>query len=162
MTITLKTLSALAIAAATLTTVTLASGSAASAHPLNGAHRLPLFKGHYSGISCLACNLPRPQPKWNYYPWRFHHYPWRNYGWEHRYDRWYWERYRYRHQFGFERPFGMPASVASSAAAPSSAGPQACVTEHKMPDGSVVFEDICKQISAVAPPPSADPQQQAR
>ena len=41
---TLKTLSALAIAAATLTAVTLASGSAASANPLNGAHRLPLFR----------------------------------------------------------------------------------------------------------------------
>ena len=34
---TLKTVSALAIAAATLTAVTLANGSAASAHPLNGA-----------------------------------------------------------------------------------------------------------------------------
>ena len=42
---TLKTVSARAIAAATLTAVTLANGSAASAHPLNGAHRLPLFTG---------------------------------------------------------------------------------------------------------------------
>ena len=101
---TLKTVSALAIAAATLTAVTLANGSAASAHPLNGAppatavhrpslneaHRLPFFRMHQPVFSCLACNLPRPHPTWGNHPWRFHNC---GYG----YNRWYWDRYRYRY-----------------------------------------------------------------
>ena len=58
---TLKTLSALAIAAATLTAVTLASGSAASAHPLNGAHRLPLFRHHPRVlVPCMQPSAPAP------------------------------------------------------------------------------------------------------
>jgi len=168
---TLKTLSALAIAAATLTAVTLATGSTASANPLRGGghgpvvlHKAPLFAGGLASrlkISCLACNLPRPHPKWGFHPWRFHHwgyYPWRYYGWEHRFNRWYWDRYRYR--YGFRRPIGFSA-IPAAAAAPvqASAGPQGCLTEQRMPDGSVMFEDVCKQISAVAPPPPADQRQ---
>jgi hypothetical protein len=155
---TLKTLSALAIAAATLTAVTLASGSAASANPLNGAHRLPIFKGGHPVFSCLACNLPRPQPKWGYHPGRFQH--WGFYGWQHRYD---WNRWHYRDRFGYERrPVGFAAGAApamASAPAQASAGPQSCLTEQKMPDGSVMFADVCKRISAIAAPPSADPRQ---
>jgi hypothetical protein len=165
-----KTLSALAIAAATLTAATLASGSTASANPFHFPGHGPVVMGGSHGlkISCFACNVPRPHPKWNYYPWRFHHwgyYPWHFHHWGYypwRY-RWYWERYRYR--FGLERPPVELAAVASpnaavSAPAPVAAGPQACLTEQKMPDGSVVFEDVCKRIMAVAPPPSADPPQQ--
>ena len=161
MTTTLKTLSALALAAATLTAVTLASGTAASANPFHGLGHGPVqrFGSHHPVISCLACNLPRPH-KWNNYPWRFHHwgyYPWRYYGWEHRYNRWYWERYRYRYGW---HPVGLPpAPTVAAAPAQPSAAPQGCITEHKMPDGSIVFEDLCKQISAIAPPPSADPPQ---
>ncbi|HEY1806581.1 MAG TPA: hypothetical protein VGG45_19065 [Terracidiphilus sp.] len=150
---TLKTVSALAIAAATLTAVTLANGSAASAHPLNGAHRLPFFRMHQPVFSCLACNLPRPHPTWGNHPWRFHN-------WGYGYNRWYWDRYRYRYGF-VPHPgavsFAAPAAV--SAPAQASAGPQNCLTEQKMPDGSVMFADVCKQVSAIAPPPSADPRQ---
>jgi len=168
---TLKTLSALAIAAATLTAVTLASGSAASANPLNGAHRLPLFR-HHTVFSCLACNLPRPHQTWNSNPWRFHHWgynPWRYSNWGFRYNRWYWEhrrdRYGYRGRPG-EFAFAAPAAAAPAMSAPAmsapaqaSAGSQGCLTEQKMPDGSVMFADVCKQISAIAAPPSADPRQ---
>ena len=55
---TLKALSALAIAAATLTAVTLASGSAASANPFRGGghgpvvlHKVPLFAGRFTVVS---------------------------------------------------------------------------------------------------------------
>ena len=120
---TLKTLSALAIAAATLTAVTLASGSAASANPLNGAHRLPLFR-HHTVFSCLACNLPRPHQTWNSNPWRFHHWgynPWRYSNWGFRYNRWYWEhrrdRYGYRGRPG-EFAFAAPAAAAPAMSAP--------------------------------------------
>jgi hypothetical protein len=174
---TLKTLSALAVAAATLTAVTLATGSTASANPfrggghgpvvLGGSHGGSLIAGRFANhlkISCFACNLPRPHPKWSFYPWRFHqwgYYPWRHYTWGFRYNRWYWEHYR--DHFGFR---GRPGELSLAAAAPAmsapaqaSAGPQGCLTEQKMPDGSVMFADICKQISAVASPPSADPRQ---
>jgi hypothetical protein len=179
MTTTLKTLSALAIAAATLTAVTLAGGSAASANPLHypghgpivhsGTYKAPLFAGRLAShlnISCLACNLPRPKPPhWGYFPWRFHHWgynPSRYHNWGFRYSRWYWEHYRDR--YGFRGRPGEVALAAAPAAAMSapvqaSAGPQGCLTEQKMPDGSVMFADVCKQISAVAPLPSADPRQ---
>jgi hypothetical protein len=165
-----NTLSGLAIAAATLTAVTVASAGAASANPLHFPGHGPVVLGGSHGlkISCFACNLPRPHPSWNYYRWRFHHwgyYPvhyWGYYPWHYR---WYWG---YRHRFGLERPAlevaaVAPAHLAVSAPAPApvAAGPQACLTEQKMPDGSVVFEDVCKRIMAVAPPPlSAAPQQQ--
>lgn len=175
---TLKTLSALAIAAATLSAVTLATGTTASANPFRGGGHGPvilnpvkapglagrLAAGHLK-ITCFACNLPRHRPPhWGYFPWRFHHwgyYPWHYYNWGFRYNRWYWEHYRER--FGFR---GRPGQISLAMAAPAvsapaqaSAGPQGCLTEQKMPDGSVVFEDVCKQISAVAPPPSADARQ---
>ena len=164
---TLKTVAALAIAAATLTAVTLVSGSAASAYPLNGAHRLPIFRMHQPVFSCLACNLPRPHPTWGYNPRRFHHWvfsPWRYSNWGFRYNRWYWEhrrdRYGYRGRPG-EFALAAPAAAAPAMSAPSqaSAGQLGCLTEQKMPDGSVMFADICKQISAVASPPSADTRQ---
>jgi hypothetical protein len=176
MKMTLKTLSALAIAAATLTAVTLASGSAASANPRylghgpavhGGTYRAPIFAGGFGShlnISCFACNLPRPHPTWNSNPWRFNHwghYPWRYSNWGFRYNRWYWEHRRDR--FGYERrPVGFAAGAApamASAPAQASAGSQGCLTEQKMPDGSVMFADVCKRISAIAAPPSADPRQ---
>jgi hypothetical protein len=204
---TLKTLSALALAAATLTAVTVATGSTASANPfrspghgpvaLGGIHGVGLpFRGLGHGpvvpsgfrngtISCFACNLPRPNPPhWGYFPGRFPHwgyFPGRfprwgyfpRYGynwWGYRYNRWYWEHYRDR--YGFQgRPgqialVGAPAvaSAPAMASAPNqaSAGPQDCLKEQQMPDLSVVFEDVCKQISAIAPPPSADPGRQAK
>jgi hypothetical protein len=177
---TLKTLSALAIAAATLTAVTLASSSAASANPFRypghgpavhgGGYKAPLFAGRFGGhykISCFACNLPRPHPTWNSNPWRFHHWgynPWRYSNWGFRYNRWYWEhrrdRYGYRGRPG-EFAFTAPAAAAPAMSAPAqaSAGSQRCLTEQKMPDGSVMFADVCKRISAIAAPPSADPRQ---
>jgi|SRR5579872_2713527 len=159
---TLKTISALAIAAATLTAATLASGSAASAHPLNGAHRLPIFRIHQPVFSCLACNLPRPHPMWGYNPWRFHHWgfsPWRYSNWGFRYNRWYWEhrrdRYGYRGRPG-EFALAAPAAAAPGMSAPSQAAAgQGCLTEQKMPDGSLMFADVCKQISAIASPADA-------
>jgi hypothetical protein len=159
---TLKTLSALAIAATTLTAVTLVSGSAASAHPLNGAHRLPLFRMHQPVFSCLACNLPRPHPTRGYNPWRFHHWgfsPWRYSNWGFRYTRWYWEhrrdRYGYRGRPG-EFALAAPAAAAPAMSAPSQAAAgQGCLTEQKMPDGSVMFADVCKQISAITSPADA-------
>jgi hypothetical protein len=175
---TLKTLSALAIAAATLTAVTLATGGGASANPFrglghgpvilhgNGNLRAPSIGGRLAGhlkITCFACNLPRPKPPhWGSYPWRFPHwgyYPGRYHNWGFRYSRWYWERYRDR--FGFRGHPGEVVSAAPAVSAPAqaSAGPQGCLTEQKMPDGSVMFADVCKQISALAPPPSADPRQ---
>lgn len=177
---TLKTLSALAIAAATLTAVTLSAGSSASANPFHGLGHGPVvlhgdgnlhapgFAGRLAGrlkITCFACNLPRPKPPhWGSYPWRFPHwgyYPWRYSNWGFRYSRWYWEHHRDRYGFrGYPGEIALAAAApAASAPAPVSAGPQGCLTEQKMPDGSVMLADVCKQISAIASAPSADPRQ---
>jgi hypothetical protein len=193
----LKTLSALALVAATLTAVTITSGSTASANPFRSPGHGPVALGGIRGgglpfrglghgpvvlggsghgtISCFACNLPRPNtPHWGYFPGRFPrwgYFPRYGYNWwGYHYNRWYWERYRDR--YGFQgRPgqialMAAPAAVSAPAAASApiqaSAGPQGCLTEQQMPDLSVVFEDVCKQISAIAPPPSADPAQQAK
>jgi hypothetical protein len=152
--------------------------------PFRGLGHGPVVLGGlgHGTISCFACNLPRPNPPhWGYFPGRFPHwgyFPGRfprwgyfpRYGnwWGYRYNRWYWERYRDR--YGFQGRPGEIALAAAPVAAPAaasapiqtSAGPQSCLTEQRMADGSVVFEDICRQISAIAPPPSADPTQQTK
>jgi hypothetical protein len=173
---TLKTLSALALAAATLAAVTVTTGSTASANPFRGLGHGPVVLGglHHGTISCLACNLPRPNPpRWGHFPGRFPrwgYFPRYGYNWwGYHYNRWYWLHYRDRFGFG-GRPgqIGLMAAPAAASApavaAPvqASAGSQGCLREQQMPDLSVVFEDVCKQISAIAPPPSADPQQQAK
>jgi hypothetical protein len=99
----------------------------------------------------------------------------------HRWDRWYgwyynrWYGWRDRPEIVVEGAPGVvavptpvaaqsaPAPVRATAArAPLPAAPQAaqgpcnCLTKQSMPDGSVVFQDICTKESAVAPPKAAD------
>lgn len=160
---TLKTLSALAIAAAALS-VTLATSNVASASPnrlfgqghrpvaFGQTHKVsPIIQKYLGGrvFTCLACNLPRPKPTHPHpQPWRFHHW---NYGWYHGY--------------GWRRPAvvvaGAPAAVvagpaqATPAAAPASAGPCNCLTKQNLPNGAVLFQDICTKQSAIASPEEA-------
>ena len=154
MNITVKTLSALTLAAAALA-ATVGSGEALTfREPAGGFHCFtcttqtkPLpFHIPPGGFHCLACNLPHPTPPtgsrnpghggWGH-----------GYGWQH----------------GFGRPEivveGQPAAavaVAPVAAAPvaqvAAAEPCNCLTKQTLPDGSVLFQDICTKESAIAAP----------
>jgi hypothetical protein len=114
-----------------------------------------LFPSHT--YNCLACNLPHPQPVG---PNPGHGDNW-GHGWGHGYG---WNRgygWRYRPEIIVE---GQPAAMAVSAPAQSApayapaAAPQAaaepcnCLTKQSLPDGSVLFQDICTKESAIAAP----------
>ena len=156
----LKTVSALAIAA-TLTTATLVTGSVASAKPfLHLGHgpvvtsKLPpayLKIQNRLKISCLACNLPRPMPHPMPGPRPTHN--WNN-GWHHGFG-WY---NRPGYYVG-----AVPAAVTVAAPVQSvpayapiasqvAAGPCSCLTKQDLPDGGVLFQDICTKQSAIASP----------
>jgi hypothetical protein len=174
---TMKTLSALAIATAALAATAMPSsalpnGSAGGffggGHgPVQPPKLPPVFKrlgGLFNhGITCLACNLPRPfPPPGGHGPvvWPGHGDNW-GHGWNHGYG---WNRgygWRYRPEVIVE---GQPAAIAVSAPAQSApayapvAAPQAaaepcnCLTKQSLPDGSVLFQDICTKESAIAAP----------
>ena len=98
---------------------------------------------HFGRITCFACNLPRPHrpfPIWGHGP------RWPRYGsWGH------WYRWHPMYLGG-----GVPVAAAPAAAIP--AAPQAptgncnCLTKQDLPNGGVLFADICTQQSAIAPP----------
>jgi hypothetical protein len=162
---TLKTLSALTIATAALAATVLPS-SALPSGPVgtflgNGARhgllpaqppkvtlppvasKLGSIYGH--GISCLACNLPHP-PARGHGPvtWPYHGDNW-GHGWNRGYG---WQPEAV--VVGGPVP-SAPAPVPTIAAAPA-VEPCNCLTKQSMPDGSVLFQDICTKESAIAPP----------
>jgi hypothetical protein len=165
MTTTLKTLSAFAIAAAALS-VTLATSNGASANPFRHPGHGPvvqskpfkvspiLQKIYGNGgriITCLACNLPRPKPIHPHpLPWRNHHW---NYGGYHGYG------WHYRPAVVVagapEAVIPAPVQAAPVAATPVSAAPCSCLTKQSLPDGGVLFQDICTKESAIATPAEA-------
>jgi len=131
---TIKTLTAVALAAAALV---------ATAGPSQALGRFighgPVIS-HHGPISCFACNLPRPhRPIWGHNHWRY---------WGH------WNRWHPVVYGG--APIGPVA--AAPAASPAAAAPQAptgscnCLTKQELPNGGVLFADICTQQSAIAPP----------
>ena len=121
------------------------------------ASRLGSTYGH--GITCLACNLPHPQPV-GPKPVNGHGDNW-GHGWNHGYG---WNRgygWRNRPEIYVEgRPeaIAVSAPVQSAPAYAPAAAPQAaaepcnCLTKQNLPDGSVLFQDICTKESAIASP----------
>jgi len=166
MTTTLKTLSALAIAAAALT-VSLATSNVASANPYRHPGHGPVVQSKpfkvspiiqkYLGshpISCLACNLPRPKPTHPHpLPWRNHHDG--HYGWYHGYG------WHYRPEVVVAGapeaviPAPVQAAPAAVPAAAPAAAPCSCLTKQNLPNGGVLFQDICTKQSAIVSPEEA-------
>ena len=172
MNLTIKTLSALAIATAALAATAMPS-SALPYHPPGvfkgiGYHPaqppswgkfrgidgriLGSLRGH-GPIQCLACSLPHPRP---IKPHPIH--------WGHGHDWGHWYGWHHRPEFygiggrveGIAMRGPGPASsapVRASAPAPqSAASPCNCLTEQQLPDGSVLFQNTCTKESAIAPP----------
>jgi hypothetical protein len=105
-------------------------------------------------FNCLACNLPHPTPV-GPKPVHGHGDNW-GHGWYHGYG------WRDRPEIIVE---GQPGAIAVAAPAqgtpayaPAYAAPQAaaepcnCLTKQSLPDGSVLFQDICTKESAIAAP----------
>jgi hypothetical protein len=143
---TMKALTAIALAAAALTATTGPSQALGRFFPGHGPVVLSGLH-HFGPISCLACNLPRPyrpHPIWG----QGH-----GHRWEH------WNHYRWHPVVYGGAPIG-PVAAAPAAATMSrpSAAPQAptgscnCLTKQELPNGGVLFADICTQQSAIAPP----------
>jgi hypothetical protein len=144
----LKTLTVAALAVAAL---------AATAVPSQALGRFlghgPVISGGHFGhfgpgrITCFACNLPRPHgPVWGHGP-RWPHYGhWR-----------YWYRWHPVY-FGGGAPVGPASAPAAAMPGPAAAAPQAptgacnCLTKQDLPNGGVLFQDVCTQQSAIAPP----------
>jgi hypothetical protein len=116
-----------------------------------------LFPSHT--YNCLACNLPHPTPV-GPKPVNGHGDNW-GHGWNHGYG---WNR-----GYGWgDRPEilveGRPEAVMVGGPVPSApaqvamGAPQAaaepcnCLTKQNLPDGSVLFQDICTKESAIAAP----------
>ncbi len=137
----LKTLTVVALAAAALAATAGPSQALGRFFPGHG----PVV-GHFGPgrITCFACNLPRPHlphPGWGYNHWRY---------WGH------W--YRFRPVVFGGAPGAPVAAGPVSAPGPVTAAPQAptgscnCLTKQDLPNGGVLFADICTQQSAIAPP----------
>jgi hypothetical protein len=172
---TMKSLSALAIVTAALAATAVPSSALPNGSAggyFGGGHGPvqppkptlpPVFKrfgGLFNhGITCLACNLPHPQPV-GPKPVNGHGDNW-GHGWNHGYG---WNRgygWRYRPEIIVE---GQPGAIAVSAPAQSApayapavaaqpaAEPCNCLTKQSLPDGSVLFQDICTKESAIASP----------
>jgi hypothetical protein len=130
------------------------------------ASKLGSLYGH--GITCFACTLPHPNPPVGPKPVNGHGDDW-GHGW----NQWYgWNREygeRGRPEIIVEgQPAAMvvsapaqsapayaPARSAAAYAAPASqaaAEPCNCLTKQSLPDGSVLFQDICTKESAIATP----------
>ena len=147
----LKTLTLAALATAAL---------AATVAPSQALNRF--FPGHFPGnatvalgnhfghgITCLACNLPRPNrpPVWGHGPrWPvFGHGNWGHW-------------YRWHPAVYGGAPIGPVAAAPAAAILGPAAEPQGptgtcnCLTKQLLPNGAVLFQDICTQQSAIAPP----------
>jgi hypothetical protein len=173
----MKTLSALAIATAALAATAMPSSALPNGSAggyFGGGHgpvqppKLPPVIGKLGGlyghgITCFACRLPRPfPPPGGHGPviWPGHGDNW-GHGWNHGYG---WNRgygWRYRPEViveGQPQAITVPAPVQSAPAYAPAAAPQAaaepcnCLTKQNLPDGSVLFQDICTKESAIASP----------
>ena len=169
---TMKAVSAMAIATAALA-ATATPGSAAhfgSTGPFNGGgyHAPPRlwpawgkFRGNVNRnlppalsfargpIRCFTCNLPRPEPV-NPRPVHW------DQGWNH------WHGWHYRPEVYVEGrpeptvpagPMPSPPVQAPAAAQQAPARPRNCLTKQDLPNGGVLFQDICTKESAIAAPP---------
>jgi len=146
----LKTLTLAALAAATL---------AATAAPSQALIRFPGhgpvlgFGNHFGhGITCLACNLPRPSrpfPVWGHGP----RWPVFGHGnWGHWY-RWHPVVYGGVPVAPVEVAPAAVAAIPGPAVAPQApTGTCNCLTKQQLPNGAVLFQDVCTQQSAIAPP----------
>jgi hypothetical protein len=146
----LKTLTIAALAAAALVAAA-APSQALPRHLPPSAFKVLGHFGH-GPINCLACNLPRPYrpfPVWGHGP------RWPIFGQNH----WgHWNHYRWHPVNYHGAPIG-PVAAAPAAAMPGQAeAPQAptgacnCLTKQNLPNGGVLFQDICTQQSAIAGP----------
>jgi hypothetical protein len=157
---TIKTLSALGLAAAALMATVGSSNAVPFRVPAGGFHclacttqtKVPPFRVPPGGFHCLACSVTHPTPPIG----GSGHGSGNGRGWERGWDRWH---------YGFGRPEvvvgGQPAAVGAIATGGAVAAPAAgqaagepcnCLTKQTLPDGSVLFEDICTKQSAIAPP----------
>ena len=139
-----ETLAIAALAAAALV-ATVAPSQAIPRHfPINTTNFLGNRFGH--GITCLACNLPRPYrpfPVWGHGPrWPVFGQHWGHWGYGYR-----WHPVFYG---------GAPVGPVAAAPAASVAAPQAptgnCLTKQMLPNGAELLIDICTQQSAIAMP----------
>jgi hypothetical protein len=161
MTTILKTVSAVAIAAATLTGAAVATSNIASAFPAGPVGHGPVGHGpvlpsapyklspvinHFGPIKCLACNLPRPEPS---PPQPVNTFPTWNHG-----HNWHDRPEIYVERTAGPAVFSAPLQVAPAyiAAPQAAAGSCNCLTKQNLPDGSVEFQDICAKVSAIASP----------
>ena len=162
MNLAMKTLSALAIVSATLAV----SATASSAIPTNpgvfkpiGVHHVPpawnrfrmnptllgKLQGH-PPYHCLVCTLPHPKP---YRP----HPPYWGKGWFHGFGHWYGRGGVETVAIGGAPSAPVRVSAPAPAPAPTvAASPCSCLTKQTLPDGSVLFQDICTKESALEAP----------
>ena len=84
-------------------------------------------------------------------PWRFHH---GNYGWYH-WHNWYHGPKVIVTVAPEAVPVAAPVQAAPVAATPVSAAPCSCLTKQSLPNGGVLFQDICTKESAIATPAEA-------
>ena len=171
MNITMKTLSALTIATAALVATTL-PGSALTHkqgtftgigyHPPQPAQpKVPPVWQKVGSLKCLACLLPKPEPQPQPQPGPRPDPDHGEHGWNH------WHSGPAIVVEGIPEatvvaapaasaPVRMSAPAQSAPVRVSAAAPQAepcnCLTKQSLPDGSVLFQDICTKESAIAAP----------
>jgi hypothetical protein len=154
MNITVKTLSAFAIAAAAFAATAGSSSALTFREPPGGFHCLacttqtkaPPFRVPPGGFHCFVCGTqsknPPVDPKPPGYGSGYGH------GWGH-------GRFGHPEIIVEGGPVAVGATPVSGlvAAAPkeAAASPCNCLTKQNLPDGSVLFEDICTKQSAIAP-----------
>jgi len=147
---TMKILAALAISAAALTSTAVPSNALVRTGAWPGINKVYGLGGH--GISCLACNLPRPAPGHGLGG------PggWGGHGLGGYFGHRYWGYRFWGHPVIYGgvpvTPVGVATAPVSTPAPPAATGPCNCLTKQTLPDGSVLFADICAQQSAIAPP----------
>jgi hypothetical protein len=166
MNLSIKTLTAVALAAAALAATTVPSDALSRGRPSGHGMKVPYHgtnlagRLHGTGVTnCAFCKPTGPKQPPHRNPGWGHGHHWghgyghggRGYGW----------RYRpyYVEPVALAAPapvIAAPVAVAPVAAAPvaPAPGPVSCggLTKQTMPDGSVLFADTCTKESAIAPP----------